>query len=196
LNRILVFFLGLIAGGILVFALGELFPRIIIQHTTIQNEIAEDNQDSIMVPKKTKRRDTTKQQLIEKIDNNPDSGEEIASFVEDSSDQELIVRERMIGSRMVTIQSSSQPTKDTTATGQLSSKFDDSGFSKTILVEFWESPIDFMGYKLSKTKLILYGFIPQGLFSLTMQEGDTLLMEVDGKAVLLKKTEKYKTLSF
>ena len=31
-----------------------------------------------------------------------------------------------------------------------------------LLVEFWESPLNFSGYKLSKAKLILYG-MPSGL---------------------------------
>ena len=32
---------------------------------------------------------------------------------------------------------------------------------KYINVEFWESPINFLGYKLSKSKLIIYGLSPQ-----------------------------------
>jgi len=32
---------------------------------------------------------------------------------------------------------------------------------KYINVEFWESPINFSGYKLSKSKLIIYGLSPQ-----------------------------------
>jgi len=33
--------------------------------------------------------------------------------------------------------------------------------NKYINVEFWESPINFSGYKLSKSKLIIYGLSPQ-----------------------------------
>jgi hypothetical protein len=33
--------------------------------------------------------------------------------------------------------------------------------NKNINIEFWESPINFSGYKLSKSKLIIYGLSPQ-----------------------------------
>lgn len=55
-------------------------------------------------------------------------------------------------------------------------------FGKTLLIEFWESPINFTGYKLGKSKLVLYGINPQskiqieetGKDSLKLFEGDVL----------------------
>ena len=33
--------------------------------------------------------------------------------------------------------------------------------NETLVVEFWESPINYSGYKLSKYQLIVYGLSPQ-----------------------------------
>lgn len=33
--------------------------------------------------------------------------------------------------------------------------------NKSIIIEFWESPLNYNGYKLSKSKLVLYGLSPQ-----------------------------------
>jgi hypothetical protein len=33
--------------------------------------------------------------------------------------------------------------------------------NQTLIIEFWESPVNYSGYKLSKYKLILYGLSPQ-----------------------------------
>lgn len=41
---------------------------------------------------------------------------------------------------------------------------------KYINVEFWESPINFSGYKLSKSKLIIYGLSPQFDYQLFKKE--------------------------
>lgn len=44
--------------------------------------------------------------------------------------------------------------------------------AKTIFVEFWESPLNFEGYKLSKKKLIVYGMSPQFDYKLYKREND------------------------
>lgn len=196
MNRFVVFLVGFLAGGLVLFAISAFFPRIIIQHTTIQNQAAQADSLLLETSVKPKKKDTTKQERIEKIIGKAQS-ESQSSFPEsDSSEQEFqIARERLIGNKTVQISFPAE-FRDSSASAQLNTKFDEQGFNKTLQVEFWESPIDFMGYKLSKTKLVLYGFLPQELFTLTYQEGDLLVMEVDGKSISLKKTEKYRTISF
>lgn len=48
------------------------------------------------------------------------------------------------------------------------------GFSDKILIEFWESPFNFTGYKLSKSKLIVYGLDPNTNYFLRDRNNDTL----------------------
>jgi len=43
-----------------------------------------------------------------------------------------------------------------------------------ILIEFWESPFNFTGYKLSKSKLIVYGLDPNTNYFLRDRNNDTL----------------------
>lgn len=50
------------------------------------------------------------------------------------------------------------------------------GFSDKVLVEFWESPFNFSGYKLSKSKLIVYGLDPSINYFLIDSNNDTLEM--------------------
>lgn len=42
--------------------------------------------------------------------------------------------------------------------------------SGKIIIEFWESPINYSGYKLSKSKLIVYGLSPQFEYKLYKRE--------------------------
>jgi hypothetical protein len=197
LNRYIVFILGFLAGGLVLFAVSALFPRIVIQHTTIQQNTEQIDSDTAMVLVKPKKKDSSKQDRIERVLAGSESEiERSAALAADSVEPEIqIVRERLIGSKTVTIQFRSE-SRDTSSVGQLNAKFDEQGFNKTILVEFWESPLDFMGYKLSKTKLILYGFLPQEVFTLTNIDGEGLVMEIDGKSAVLRKTEKYRPLAF
>jgi len=44
--------------------------------------------------------------------------------------------------------------------------------AKTIFVEFWESPLNFEGYKLSKKKLIVYGMSPQFDYKLYKRDSE------------------------
>jgi hypothetical protein len=42
--------------------------------------------------------------------------------------------------------------------------------TKSIVVEFWESPLSFLGYKLSRKKLVVYGLSPQHDYSIYRKE--------------------------
>ncbi len=43
--------------------------------------------------------------------------------------------------------------------------------NKSIIIEFWESPIDFKGYKMSKSKIIVYGLEPQLNYDIYYKNG-------------------------
>jgi len=72
----------------------------------------------------------------------------------------------------------------------------DNFFSEKIIVEFWESPIDYQGYRLNKTKLILFGINPNDYFELSNTQEGFLLMNSGGQIAILYPTEKYRTFIF
>lgn len=60
----------------------------------------------------------------------------------------------------------------------------------SILVEFWESPLNFSGYKLSRSKLIMYG-MPKGMdYKLYRRKGDYFL-SAQSFYYSLKETEEF-----
>lgn len=48
---------------------------------------------------------------------------------------------------------------------------------KSVVVEFWESPLNFSGYKLSRKKLVVYGLSPQHDYSFYRKENDYYLSD-------------------
>jgi len=46
---------------------------------------------------------------------------------------------------------------------------------KSIVVEFWESPLNFAGYKLSRHKLVVYGLSPQHDYNMYRKKDDYFL---------------------
>ena len=59
-----------------------------------------------------------------------------------------------------------------------------------ILVEFWESPLHFSGYKLSKSKLILYG-MPSGLEYNLYRKRDKYFLSTQTFYYSLRETEEF-----
>lgn len=59
-----------------------------------------------------------------------------------------------------------------------------------ILVEFWESPLNFSGYKLSKAKLILYG-MPSGLEYKLYRKQDKYFLSTQTFYYSLRETEEF-----
>lgn len=62
-----------------------------------------------------------------------------------------------------------------------------------VLVEYWESPINFKGYKLSKTKLIIYGLTPLKE-SMIYKYGNIFYLEVGNLFYELEETSSFKSL--
>jgi hypothetical protein len=87
--------------------------------------------------------------------NTVSSGHDSADIVEDIHSR----RERLIAYKSVAlIQLAVQPDKDSTIKEALGI---DSPKQTSVSVEFWESPLNYSGYKFSGKKLILYGMSPQ-----------------------------------
>lgn len=187
------------------YVIGDFFPRIIIQHTTIKNESKEVTDTVDVSVKKKKKSKGSLVETIESPENTTDSTVEIEetdtilpfsvdTTLQADSDYE-VVRDKQIGKKTVIIQQYNVA-KDTSATAKIADKIgEEISFNRNMVVEFWESPIDFMGYKLSKTKLIFYGISPQEPFELIYKDTESISLVIDEKTITLKKTEKYKSIT-
>jgi hypothetical protein len=118
LNRFIVFILGFLAGGLVLFAVSALFPRIVIQHTTIQQNAEQIDSDTALVLQKPKKKDSSKQERIERVIGSPEKEIDSSSTLSaDSTEPEIqIVRERLIGSKTVAIQFKTE-SRDTSSVG-------------------------------------------------------------------------------
>lgn len=122
--------------------------------------------------------------LLTNINQNVDSGDYV------------VLRDKLLTSRSVSISQknkSEQANPSDVLVDRISS---DNFFSEKIIVEFWESPIDYQGYRLNKTKLILFGINPNDYFELSNTQEGFLLMNSAGQIAILYPTEKYRTFIF
>lgn len=207
MNRFIIFLLGFLLGGIVIYVLGDFFPRIVINHTTIKKESYDrEKADTILVvkasKKKVERQPERKKAVVSDtaliVEEKPEdsiSADTLSAVTEDV-DAEDIVTDRLLSKRTVLLQGLPVST-DTSASGKLAEKVGETSyFSKKMIVEFWESPIDFMGYRLNKTTLVLYGISPQESFELIYQNKNTLLFRTEETEIPMIKTEKYTSISF
>jgi hypothetical protein len=122
--------------------------------------------------------------LLTNINQNVDSGDYV------------VLRDKLLTSRSVSItqkNKSEQANPSDVLVDRISS---DNFFSEKIIVEFWESPIDYQGYRLNKMKLILFGINPNDYFELSNTQEGFLLMNSGGQSAILYPTEKYRTFIF
>ena len=122
--------------------------------------------------------------LLTNINQNVDSGDYV------------VLRDELLSSRKVNILQKSKTSSGSPSDALIDRVSSDDFFAESILVEFWESPIDYQGYRLNKTKLILFGINPNESFELTNQHEGFLLLNSGGQTVILYPTEKYRTFNF
>ncbi len=114
---------------------------------------------------------------------------------EDNEEYFEIVSERLIAQRSVVIQVI-QP--DTVDSSELLNLTADS-YSKKLTVEFWESPLDLIGYELNRSRLKLFGFnSEEELEIMRMYDSEKLQVTIGAGAnqadLILEKTAKFKSI--
>ncbi|GAA0875418.1 hypothetical protein GCM10009118_18270 [Wandonia haliotis] len=178
-----------------------------INHTTIKKESHDrEKADTILVvnasKKKVEKQPERQKEVVSDtlliVEEKPEDSIPVdtISAVAEDVDAEDIVTDRLLGKKTVLLQNF-PVSGDTTASGKLAEKVGETTyFNKKMMVEFWESPIDFMGYRLNKTTLVLYGISPQESFELIYQNKNTLLFQTEETTIPMMKTEKYTSISF
>jgi len=63
-----------------------------------------------------------------------------------------------------------------------------------IIVEFWSSPVNFKGYKMSKHKIVIFGIEPSENIKVR-KSGKSHILSINNKAYLLEYTDEFKSLN-
>lgn len=212
LNKIYIFIIGFLVGGIVVFFLGDFVPKTIINNTTVNVK----KTDTLNQPKKEQKHvaynknehknDKSAVRLVtEKIsDSIPDS---ITVYVKDTTnlnitkenktEEDVIDRERLIKVVTLPVDGIINESSDTSYQAKLANKMgEETAFQPELRLEFWQSPIGFSGYKLNKSILVLYGLSSEKNINLSYQGNGNLKMEINGNFITLRKTEEFKPLNF
>ena len=110
---------------------------------------------------------------------------------ENTEKEEVIIMEELISQRTIALGPSPNDTTD--VSGMLNLK--STSFSKDIVVEFWQSPLNITGYELTRNRLKLFGFNPNESISLQLDKNEEqILLNTESMSIVLQKTKQFKTL--
>ncbi|MDD5571993.1 MAG: hypothetical protein PHD97_12655 [Bacteroidales bacterium] len=104
-----------------------------------------------------------------------------ASITENNNEYDIVIRkDQLILTRDIEINSETEKQNK-----NIDSLIDDNQESKYALkVEFWESPINYKGYKMSKSKIVLFGINPYENPTIQMQNNAICLLYRNNKYLL------------
>lgn len=92
-----------------------------------------------------------------------------AVFDTDGTDDIVIRKDELLGQRPVALYDLNKLPGDTAA-----------GSEAYFTVEFWRSPLNYKGYKFSRSRLVLFGFNQEDVVSMYRLENETFLKTVSG----------------
>jgi hypothetical protein len=147
---------------------------------------------------RTEKKTSLPQKITEKSSKtlNDENGHDSTLLPRVDSSDYVVLRDRLLHTQRVHILKNSTLSPSGAADKLVERMSTDDYFNDEILVEFWESPIDYQGYRLNKTKLILYGINPNESFMLSLISPGVLNMQTGDFNVLLYPTEKYRSFIF
>lgn len=193
-NKILIFIVGII-GGVLISAMIFRYVGSFASNKPDEVKQPEASVDTVYIKQKPEVQiervvehvdvmnyDTV--MLLTNINQNIDSGEYV------------VLRDRLLHSQHVKIIKTLGNTTESASEQLLERITSDDFYSDRIQVEFWESPIEYQGYRLNKTKLILFGVNPHESFMLHEKEKGILTLQTGYFTTLLFPTEKYRSFNF
>lgn len=115
-----------------------------------------------------------------------------------SGEDILVERDLLLSSELIKIEHEMDEEKiDTTDVLMDSLKYklniEESKPSEYLKVELWKSPLNYRGYKMSKSTLIVYGLLNE-LILHAYSQGDTILIETNRTSYLFEPTSNFKEL--
>lgn len=193
----------LLTTGVLIGVLGMYFFNL---KETADEAIVEVQQTEDITNSKKKNIKKTKPQPSPELIVEEDTSEVIDTLLMDTliiedtlsySEEEYleIVSERLIAKRNIDIEIIKPDSLD--ASDLLNLKAD--SYSKNIVVEFWESPLDLIGYELNRSRLKLFGFNSDELVKIKRgYDSEKLTVQIgsanNSVVLLLEKSPKFKSI--
>ncbi|MCK6650067.1 MAG: hypothetical protein L6Q66_10465 [Bacteroidia bacterium] len=175
----------LVAGGFFVFKLDDYFQELNFYKRfaeTFQSEKAVEPSASVSevspVAKNTSKSNKKKAVTVtsniteeEKKDTVIASGNDSAVFLRSDSDEIVVKKDEMVGSKTFEVvnlnPAANKPNGKDSLLQKVSGIKDDRMNGKQMFnVEFWKSPLNYRGYKMSKYKIVLYGVDPDDVIKL------------------------------
>lgn len=108
-----------------------------------------------------------------------------------NGNEEIIMKEELISQRTISLVAAPSDSTDVSEMLNLKS----TAFSKDIIVEFWQSPLNLTGYELTRNRLKLFGFNPNESISLQLSKNEEeILFNTESMSIVLRKTKQFKSL--
>ena len=152
------------------------YSAVAINTDSMQNELLKMRQDSVDLAMAMKE----------------DSLEQ--SIFYENEDEFVVRKEELTASKSIKVNYIQQKKSDLdTNENYLKSKLsiaENSDANKEIYTEFWQSPLNYKGYKFNKKKLVLYGFTNFDLISIYFFN-DNYYLKINAIPYILKPTEEY-----
>jgi hypothetical protein len=138
------------------------------------------------------------ERVVEKVNINSNDTVMLLTNINQSVDsgEYVVLRDKLLLSKNVNIIVKNRDERGNPSDILIERISSDNFFADRITVEFWESPIEYQGYRLNKTKLILFGINPNDSFELINTHEGHLLMNSGGQSAILYPTEKYRNFNF
>jgi hypothetical protein len=190
-NRLQVFLLGLLlgvilAGGFFLLKVDQYIKELAVVKSFTEPDKAEEeapvdkDKDKGSKPAKEKSKSATESNSNAVASNDSLEGDSTLPAVFQTSDGDEIVvkKEQLLGERVVSlINLDGSNTVD-------SIRSKEAGINempgKSLTVEFWQSPLNYRGYKLTRNRLVLFGFASEDPVSLFRLENNTYLSSNNG----------------
>lgn len=190
-NRLQVFLLGLLlgvilAGGFFLLKVDQYIKELAVVKSFTEpdkaEETIEDETGKVKTDNKKKSKSQTTDKVTQESDLKSDSlgGDSTLPAVFQTSDGDEIVvkKEQLLGERVVSLIN----LDGGNAIDSIRSR--EAGINevpgKSLTVEFWQSPLNYRGYKLTRNRLVLFGFASEDPVSLFRLENNTYLSSNNG----------------
>lgn len=184
---------GILFGAIVPMVVILFFKRELIDKVGIENQ--KNQTDTIVVRPEP---EIQIQRIVEKVNVPSNDTVMLLTNINQNVDsgEYVVLRDKLLASKKVNIVQKSKNQSGSSSDALIDRINTDDFFSESIFVEFWESPIDYQGYRLNKTKLIIFGINPNETFELINQNEGFLVMNAGGQSIILYPTEKYRNFNF
>lgn len=187
-DRFTIFLLGflfgiVLGGGFFVLKLDEYVKELALYKSI--TEPAKEEEAQPAEEKEQNKKKPSKKQVTERVVQNDsttvrsDSGSISNYTMSYDEDDEIVIRkDEMIATQLITVVNLDPfNATDSLMQKEAGVKLD---AERNVTVEFWRSPLNYKGYKMSRSRLVLFGIPQSDLQSVTRLNGITYMRTVSG----------------